>query len=363
MDRVCYRKYVYNHFFLRRVFAFTYTLPPESYYHLSERAADIWTIALAFLLWISFLRAYRLFQVLSLYVLDVVDRHLHARGFAAAEVQRTRVISVIREVVVRETAPERVCISILRDHVFVDRENGFGIWSHIKAAVTMHPVETLILVATSLMYLVITIGLFTISLLIVFIEGHDIGFSNGPLVGAWYPNINNRVDMANTSMFPPVFGFQTQMLSKAMAYAENYYNDDPIEEVCSTFYTKKIGYGERSNASCPFEDHMCTGGPNSAFDLDTWWLDSKILGINEKHTCEFRLRKVCSPLPTVGYITSMDEDFVGTRLVEYFYGDELGFKGIENKTWDEFVPDPMRQPRGPARYLIRYVYSSDFIHS
>lgn len=343
---------------------------PETYYHLSQRVASIWTIALAFLLWISFLRAYRLFQVLSLYVLDVVDRRLRAQGAGGAAATHSRrrcTVSIIREVVLKETAPERVCFSILRDHVFVDpapplatqasHGSGLQLWRRTTAMVTTRPVQSIILVVTSLMYLFLAIGLFAISLLIVFIEGHNIGYSNGPLVGAWYPDINNQVDMANTSMFPAVFEFQAQMQSKAMAYADNCYKDTYIEEDCSTFYTSKIGYSERSNATCPFEKHMCAGGPGTAFELDTGWLDSKVLGINEKHTCEFSLRKVCSPIPTAGYIESMEVDFMGTRLVEYYYGDQIALKGTGNMTWNENVPDPMRQPPGPARYLIRYVYA------
>ncbi|KAJ4369695.1 hypothetical protein N0V83_005458 [Neocucurbitaria cava] len=73
-------------------------------------------------------------------------------------------------------------------------------------------------------------------------------------------------------------------------------------------------------------------GSNS-YELDTGWVDANELGVNES-----RSRVV---------------DDVGSRYVEYLYGDGWGTAKQGNKTFGEVVRDPQRVQHEQGDYLIR----------
>lgn len=106
------------------------------------------------------------------------------------------------------------------------------------------------------------------------IVGGDTVRSNDPMIGAWFPDVLAAEHMVNTSIFPAVNEFQTDLIFKAVAYADACYKEDARNGECSLFYKPRLDYTERRNVRCPFQEHMCLGGPDNAFELDTDWTDA-----------------------------------------------------------------------------------------
>jgi hypothetical protein len=101
--------------------------------------------------------------------------------------------------------------------------------------------------------------------------------------------------------------------------------------------------------------NVCLYGKTSAFELDTGYLDSSLLGINEAHRCEFRLKKTCAPLVVKKPYARFSVADNGTMLVEYYYGDIFGFGHVENQTFAETYPVPsLKTPTW--QYSILYVF-------
>jgi hypothetical protein len=159
--------------------------------------------------------------------------------------------------------------------------------------------------------------------------------------------------MVNTSIFPVVNGFQTDLSFKAIGYADNCYKDEVKNWKWSLFYQRRIDYVERHNASCPFWGHLCLGTRDNAYELDTCWTDARVLGINQRHTAQFRARRVCSPLNLDEYIRSEVVHESGTRHVEYMLGDGWGIIQQGNKTFGKLVRDPLRLENELRQYLFR----------
>ncbi|KAF2865671.1 hypothetical protein BDV95DRAFT_252406 [Massariosphaeria phaeospora] len=186
------------------------------------------------------------------------------------------------------------------------------------------------------------------------IVGPGIATSANPHAGAWYPGILDRSLMENTSTFPAMTDFHTELMFKAVAYADNCYTTKGTERECGLFYRPRIDYQETHNASCPFEDEMCLIGRNGAYELDTRFLDAKILGINDKHTVSFRLRKVCAPLTTrERFVQVTPTGGNGAAVVEYHYGDGWGIIREGNQTFRELVPSPKAMQHDQPHYFIK----------
>ena len=65
---------------------------------------------------------------------------------------------------------------------------------------------------------------------------------------------------------------------------------------CNHFYTQSIAYTEQSNTSCPFNRVKCLQGSQSAYTLDTGFVDAKIIGFNAAENYQFRRRMTCVPI-------------------------------------------------------------------
>ncbi|KAF2652819.1 hypothetical protein K491DRAFT_30135 [Lophiostoma macrostomum CBS 122681] len=178
-----------------------------------------------------------------------------------------------------------------------------------------------------------------------------------PYTGSWWPDILDAEHMMNTSLFPPVNDFHSVMSFRSFAYAGNCYEDDAKADGCARFSQPRLPYKEEHRALCPFVDtSMCLEGPHMAYRLDTGFLDSYVLGIIEESRVRFRLQKTCAPLVADGrYVRSVTIDDLGTRYVEYHYGDGWGIMQDGNKTLGEIVRDPMLLPEDIPRYSIRSV--------
>jgi hypothetical protein len=76
---------------------------------------------------------------------------------------------------------------------------------------------------------------------------------------------------------------------------------------------------------------------SSAFALDTGYVDSEILGINEPERVQFRLTKVCSPLVVnETYIDTRKDDEKGSLEITYRY--EYPLNSNHNSAFREEYP-------------------------
>lgn len=176
--------------------------------------------------------------------------------------------------------------------------------------------------------------------------------------GFWFPDVLDAEHMVNTSIIPPIHDYYTDMTFKSIAYAQNCYKNDARPEECSLFATSVLPFQKIHNATCPFSSDMCLHGPHSAFEMTTGFLDTKLLGINEKHTCEFQFRKVCAPLRTdEPYVISRRMGYTSNHRVEYYYGDGWGTIQQGNLSFVEAVGDPTAYTQGRPRYSIVCVSS------
>jgi hypothetical protein len=341
----------------------------ESNILVTEQQSSVIIVVVAIMLWLSLLRSYTLITKASLYVSSEIAARAQSQnhGIAMQSLSTSaHVAAITNRVLTEEPSPERVLWRILIDYVWIVRiqlptpatnsqpRNGFHRrWIGAVTAFRERPVATSALVFLGTMYFGLAIGYQLIAVFTSRIVDHNVVRSDYEKAGAWFPEIRDPVHMVNTSVFPVVTDFQTNIMSKAVAYAENCYRADAPDAECSMFYRPNIGYVERHNASCPFAEHMCSGGADTAYELDTDWADADVLGINDEHTCQFRMRKICSPLVADGFVRSRPFDNEGSRFVEYFYGDGWGIVKQGNKTFDEVVRDPTRLPRGIPHYLIR----------
>ncbi|KAH8726109.1 hypothetical protein GQ44DRAFT_200113 [Phaeosphaeriaceae sp. PMI808] len=274
------------------------------------------------------------------------------------------VTAITAQVLSEEKSPDQVLGRILRDYIFIDtvrlptgtKTKKSSSSQRMRNAINMfkkNPIKLSAVLGTGIFYLGLALGYQLIATFTNRILGHNVGRSSNPHTGAWYPDILDPVHMVDTSIFPAVNEFQTDLIFKAIAYADNCYRKASTERECSLFYTPKIEYQERHNAGCPFAKQLCLGGLNGAYELDTGWNDARVLGINEKHTCQFRSRRICSPLAIDGYTRTQEVQDSGTKYVEYMLGDGWGIVQEGNKTFGELVRDPLRTLNEPANYLIR----------
>jgi hypothetical protein len=184
--------------------------------------------------------------------------------------------------------------------------------------------------------------------------GPPIVRSASPHAGSWFPDKLDISYMSNTSIFPIANDLHTEITFRAVGYAERCYGHRSSSGDCDIFYTPRINYTQDHNATCPFQSDMCLEGPESAYELNTGFIDAKVLGVNYEHTCKFRLRHICAPLVAdKRFIRSTPSNNPYLRIVEYFYGDGLGISG-DNKTFGEVVMDPAKQLNVDIpRYIIR----------
>ncbi|KAF2024713.1 hypothetical protein EK21DRAFT_93838 [Setomelanomma holmii] len=243
-------------------------------------------------------------------------------------------------------APEAVLFRMLEDYVLVNPVQlpmpatapNSKFRQKARKALAMfkkNPVKLSAVIATGVFYFGIGLGYQVIALYTSRIVGNEIACSSNSKAGAWFPDVQNPILMANVSIFPAINDSQTDLVFKAVKYADNCYKKDYIEEECSLFYSNKIDSTEQHNATCPFSKDLCPRVRHTAFDLDTGWQYASNLGVNDNHVAQFRMRKICSPLNLEQYIRSRVLDDHGTKYVEYMLGDASGIVQHGDKTFGE----------------------------
>ncbi|KAF2268910.1 hypothetical protein CC78DRAFT_529546 [Lojkania enalia] len=225
-----------------------------------------------------------------------------------------------------------------------------GILANIKE----HPLMITLLSTLSFLFFALFIGYQAIAVCAAQIIGPTLARSASPHTGAWFPEILDNVHMSNISMLSSVNDFHTDMMFKAVAYADTCYKSNARSSECGLFYLPQLPYKETHNATCPFQDGMCLLGLNSAYELDTGFSDARLLGINYKDIVQFRIHKTCSPLVAdEPFVKSIKTNHKGSRYVEYHYGDGFGCVGDGNKTFAEEVKPDQSDPY----YVIREIRS------
>ncbi|KAI9784188.1 MAG: hypothetical protein M1839_002694 [Geoglossum umbratile] len=145
-----------------------------------------------------------------------------------------------------------------------------------------------------------------------------------PHCGVWLSELYSELKLVTGKkhIALPLTNFANDRVLKSVSYAETCYGNNSRPEECMYFYKSKIPFREIYNSSCPFPGDVCLYGNSSAYTLDTGFLDSNILGINEVNRCQFRLRSTCTPLVAEEpYVQVEPVGKVGSKKVYYFFGN------------------------------------------
>jgi len=170
--------------------------------------------------------------------------------------------------------------------------------------------------------------------------------SASPNCGLWVPDISNMP--AYESEFC-LLHWYSDPESRAAIYAETCYGENSTVDGCNIFYKSKIGYGDKHDSPCPFYGDVCLYRNNSAYTLDTGYLDSNILGINGARRFQFRRKTTCAPLVVnTSYIRFGTDD---PRRVDYFYGNNA----TDSKTYSDFVDSSWKGGFDFSNYKVLYV--------
>lgn len=117
--------------------------------------------------------------------------------------------------------------------------------------------------------------------------------------------------------------------TEAAAYTRNCYGDDANGLRCNRYVQRKIPWRTNVNASCPFDDDLCSFGKNGAMEMDTGPIDSHhALGVNVPKEDRVTYRKVatCSPIRTsrkyraIWNDTDPDHIAYGDTYDRFFFG-------------------------------------------
>ncbi|KAE8443412.1 hypothetical protein EG329_001893 [Mollisiaceae sp. DMI_Dod_QoI] len=146
---------------------------------------------------------------------------------------------------------------------------------------------------------------------------------NGANCGLW--QFNNTITT----------GWLLKTLNDSMSaanYARQCYNTETSPLQCNTYNVPQLPWAAKKNISCPFEPQTCLLGPNSAYQMDTGYLDSHdTLGIDAKPSERVALRKVvtCSPINTSPYAVFVNQSIEGGDMVDEYIqlGMGLAYEG------------------------------------
>lgn len=118
----------------------------------------------------------------------------------------------------------------------------------------------------------------------------------------------------------------------AAAYQKACYDNPDDALQCGHFIQRNLPWTSDESAPCPFSPKMCLLGENTAYRMDTGFIDShEGLGINAPQKNRVQLRKVttCAPIQTFGFISrgkdlDKDSDTYGDTYLNFFYGNYSG---------------------------------------
>ncbi|KAI0023795.1 hypothetical protein F4780DRAFT_785581 [Xylariomycetidae sp. FL0641] len=133
-----------------------------------------------------------------------------------------------------------------------------------------------------------------------------------------------RTTTENINMTALLLSHWAGKLNDATSYAQQCYSQDSSGTLgCNKFVAKRLPTPTVNTAAdCPFADHLCQGGAQSALRLDTGYIDSHgHLGVNAPAKERFALRMVttCAPLVTEGYTSQVVKD--GLNWTRFHYGN------------------------------------------
>ena len=232
----------------------------------------------------------------------------------------------------------------------------FSVFKDMVSNFRAEPLKSTGSLILSFLFFAIFVGQQAPAIFSVSIIGSNIVHSKNPHSGFWFPEVlDDPLKMANTSIFGPIYDFHNEIAAKSIYYANHCYLKESGQQECSIFRTPKLPITEH-NVSCPFAENTVCDPDTTPFMMDTGYISCRLLDINEKHVCQFRVRKTCAVLATDDrFVSSRQIDKKGTKYVEYFYGDIWGNQKKQHKTFGETIHDPQKQRGGEGEYIIRSV--------
>lgn len=174
--------------------------------------------------------------------------------------------------------------------------------------------------ALVLMLFGLFIGEQVVAIFVAGIMSGSTGLSTSPDCGNWIGDYN----LAGHDLFLYQSIALAAAQERATLYVENCYGNNTALEACNLYYNRTISYSEEHNASCPFLGGVCLYGQNSAYALDTDYVDSNVLGINAAKRYQFKRRTTCSPIVMnssyINYRNVADRPDL-SQIVTYDYGN------------------------------------------
>ena len=100
----------------------------------------------------------------------------------------------------------------------------------------------------------------------------------------------------------------------AATYVRQCYSANATDLGCGVYHRQSLPFTVNPNATCPFASGLCLFNDNSAFAMDTGFLDSHAdLGINAppQHRVLFRRVTTCAPIHAAQWATQVNESGFG----------------------------------------------------
>ena len=139
----------------------------------------------------------------------------------------------------------------------------------------------------------------------------SIALSEHPNCGVYFPNATDDREM-----------FSISREYESITWAQSCYGPAEGSDGCDLLLQDSIPKSVEESVRCPFGEHMCHGGSNSAVRFSTGPVDARTIGINTPHRYEFQRSTTCSPL-------NMNESYVrlsrgdGGLAFDYYYGGSV----------------------------------------
>jgi hypothetical protein len=215
--------------------------------------------------------------------------------------------------------------------------------------------------AIAIVLFLVTIGQQIIAISTAFIVTDSAALIMSPFCGVWLSDYYYNFTLTDSTdpdyPSPPLKTFSNlpnERELRSISYAETCYDENARDGECSYFFKSAIPFEELNNSSCPFAQDTCLYGSSGAYSLDTGYLDSSVLGINEPVRCEFRMQSTCSPIRAVEpYVRITPGKEAGSQNVSYYFGS---FNKYPSDDYDpeNFTMATVFQafPTGKLRYVF-----------
>ena len=167
------------------------------------------------------------------------------------------------------------------------------------------------------LFLIVTIGAILSSYIII----DGVALCKSDLCGWWWPV--NSSDVKRYNMPKRTLDYYVQQELAAAAHEANCMQNKVVQSPCDLFYPNAISYHERPGVLCPFVGNMCLGGNSHVMQLETDFLDARVLGINTPSHFDFRRTSIFAPIiVNDSYLEYLDDpQGIGTIYYRYFDGN------------------------------------------